>query len=44
VGGALAGQRIDRPTAFSTAGITAAKLVVYPVLVWSVLAGAVDER
>lgn len=38
VGGALAQQRIDRETAFAAAGITAAKLAVYPVLVWYVLA------
>lgn len=38
VGGALAVQRMDRATAFAAAGITAAKLVVYPVLVWYVLA------
>jgi hypothetical protein len=38
VGGALAVQRIDRATLFSAAGITAAKLAVYPVLVWYVLA------
>jgi malonate transporter and related proteins len=38
LGGALAVQRIDRATAFVAAGITAAKLVAYPVLVWFVLA------
>ena len=38
VGDALAVQRIDRVTAFAAAGITAAKLVVYPVLVWYGLA------
>lgn len=38
VGGALAVQRIDRATVSAAAGISAAKLVVYPVLVWYVLA------
>jgi malonate transporter len=38
VGGALAVQRIDRATVFAAAGITAAKLVIYPALVWYVLA------
>jgi malonate transporter and related proteins len=38
VGGALAVQRIDRTTAFAAAGISAAKLLVYPGLVWYVLA------
>lgn len=37
VGGALALQRIDRATALAAAGITAAKLVAYPLLVWFVL-------
>jgi predicted permease len=37
LGGALALQRIDRTTALVAAGITAAKLVVYPSLVWCVL-------
>jgi malonate transporter len=37
LGGALAVQRIDRATAFAAAGITGAKLVAYPVLVWFVL-------
>lgn len=38
LGGALAVLRLDRATAFAAAGITAAKLMVYPVLVWYVLA------
>jgi malonate transporter and related proteins len=38
LGGALAVQHIDRATAFAAAAITSAKLVVYPMLVWCVLA------
>lgn len=38
VGGALAVHRIDRATAVAAAGISAAKLVIYPALVWYVLA------
>jgi malonate transporter and related proteins len=38
LGGALAVQRIDRATALAATGITAAKLVAYPLLVWLVLA------
>jgi malonate transporter and related proteins len=38
LGGTLAVQRIDRGTALTAAGITAAKLVAYPALVWFVLA------
>jgi malonate transporter and related proteins len=38
VGGALAVQRIDRKTAIVAAGITAAKLIAYPLLVWYLLA------
>jgi malonate transporter len=38
LGGALAIQHIDRGTILSAVGITAAKLVVYPALVWLVLA------
>lgn len=39
LGGALALQPIDRSTVFAATGITAAKLVVYPALVWLVLGG-----
>jgi malonate transporter and related proteins len=38
LGGALAVQRIDRATAVSAAGITAVKLLIYPLVVWFVLA------
>lgn len=38
LGGALAQQRIDRTTALAAAGVTATKLIVYPALVWYVLA------
>jgi len=38
LGGALAFQRLDRATAFTATGITVAKLIVYPALVWCVLA------
>jgi len=38
VGGALAIQRIDRKAAAVAAGISAGKLVAYPLLVWCVLA------
>ncbi|MGY3441248.1 AEC family transporter [Bradyrhizobium sp. USDA 4473] len=38
VGGALAVKRIDRKTAAVAAGITAGKLVFYPLVVWCVLA------
>jgi malonate transporter and related proteins len=37
LGGTLALQRIDRATALVATGITAAKLVVYPAVVWCVL-------
>jgi predicted permease len=37
LGGALAARRIDRATALAATGMTAAKLVVYPALVWCVL-------
>ena len=37
LGGALAVQRVDRTTAFAATGLAAAKLVVYPALVWWVL-------
>lgn len=38
LGGALATQRIDRTTALAAAGLTMMKLLVYPALVWYVLA------
>ncbi len=38
VGGALAIQRIDRNAAAVAAGITAGKLIAYPLLVWCILA------
>jgi predicted permease len=38
VGGALAVQRIDRKTATVALGITAGKLISYPLLVWCLLA------
>lgn len=38
LGGGLALQRIDCATVFAAAGISVAKLAVYPVLVWFVLA------
>lgn len=37
LGGALAARRIDRATAFAATAITAAKLIVYPAVVWCVL-------
>jgi len=38
LGGALAFPRIDRATAFTATGVTVAKLIAYPALVWCVLA------
>lgn len=38
VGGALALRHIDRATAIAAAGIAVAKLMLYPLLVWTVLA------
>ena len=38
LGGALATQRIDRSTRLAAAGIAAMKLVVYPLIIWAVLA------
>jgi malonate transporter len=38
LGGALAAQRLDRATILAASGVTAAKLVVYPAIVWCVLA------
>jgi predicted permease len=38
LGGALAVQRIDRATVATAAWISAAKLLIYPLLVWLVLA------
>jgi malonate transporter and related proteins len=38
LGGALASQRMDRATALTATGVTVAKLIVYPALVWCVLA------
>src|SRR5207237_4891359 len=38
VGGALAIQRIDRKAAAVAAGITAGKLIAYPLVAWCVLA------
>ncbi|QOZ32807.1 AEC family transporter [Bradyrhizobium sp. CCBAU 53421] len=38
VGGALAMQRIDRTTATVAAGLTAGKLIAYPLLVWYLFA------
>jgi malonate transporter len=38
VGGALAIQRVDRKAAAVAAGITAGKLIAYPLVVWCVLA------
>jgi malonate transporter and related proteins len=37
LGGTLALKRIDRATAFAATGITAAKVLAYPALVWCVL-------
>lgn len=37
LGGALALHRIDRDTAFAATGVTVAKLVLYPALVWCIL-------
>ncbi|MBI1218514.1 MAG: hypothetical protein GC186_08195 [Rhodobacteraceae bacterium] len=37
LGGTLALQRIDRATVFAAGGISAAKLLLYPLLVWYVL-------
>lgn len=37
LGGALGLHRIDRDTAFAATGVTLAKLVIYPALVWYVL-------
>jgi len=38
LGGALALQRVDRTTVLSAAAITTAKLAIYPVVTWYVLA------
>jgi len=38
LGGALAVQHIDRATVVAASGITVAKLLIYPLLVWYVLA------
>jgi predicted permease len=38
LGGALAVQRIDRSTAFAASGMAAAKLIVYPLVAWCMLA------
>lgn len=38
LGGTLAVQRVGRKTMVAVAGITAVKLVIYPLLVWFVLA------
>lgn len=37
LGGALAAQRLDRATVLAASGITAAKLALYPAIVWCVL-------
>ncbi len=37
LGGTLALQRIDRATVFAAAGISVAKLLVYPAFVWAML-------
>jgi predicted permease len=38
LGGALALQRVDRATVFSAAAISAAKLAIYPIVTWYILA------
>jgi len=38
LGGALALQRVDRATIFSAAAISTAKLVIYPIVTWYILA------
>jgi predicted permease len=37
LGGALAAQRINRATLWAASGVTVAKLLLYPVVVWCVL-------
>jgi malonate transporter and related proteins len=38
VGGALGMQRIDRTTAYAAAGISLVKVLIYPLMVWCLLA------